>query len=129
MLHRLIYVSEIATDGGFTVSTLAEIMGAALSNNRRDQITSGLLTHKGRVIQVIEGARPDIDRLMRRLRADPRHRDLRVLVDRPVAARRMRQPLCLRREAADLLAQAGLSGLERVEANDAERLLDTRLAA
>lgn len=129
MLYSVTYVSEIVFEGGFSTLALAQILGASEANNRRDQITSGMLTHGGRVIQVVEGARSDVDRLMRRLQADPRHRNLRILSDRPIAARRLHQPLCLCRDAETLLSRAGLAGLDSVGANDAERLLELRQAA
>lgn len=129
MLHRVIYVSEIAAPGSFSTAVLADIMGAAVANNRRDHITSGMLVHQGHVIHVIEGARVDVDRLMRRLTTDARHRNLRVLSDTPIAARRMLDALCLCRDPEALLARAGLKGLDRVGANDAERMIEMRRAA
>lgn len=129
MLHRVIYVSEMASPAGLSTVALADILGASSANNRRDDITSGLVIHGPYMIQAIEGARADVERLMRRLRADARHRNMRIVADSPVRERRLSQPLCLCQESAALLARAGLADLEQVGANDAERILDARLAA
>ncbi len=79
------------------MSAIAEILGAAHHNNRRDEITAALLIHEGEAVQMVEGARVDLDRLIGRLKSDPRRAGLRILSDRPVAQRRLTEParLCV----------------------------------
>ncbi|MCW0047544.1 hypothetical protein ABIB58_003178 [Brevundimonas sp. UYEF29] len=83
-----------------------------------------LLFHEGEAAQVIEGARADLDRLMSRLWKDPRHHNIRVLDDRPVMQRRMREParLCAlsTQQAADILRGRRLGDLSSA---DLEKLL------
>ncbi|MNH51676.1 Blue light- and temperature-regulated antirepressor YcgF [compost metagenome] len=86
-LHRIIYVSEAVGAAGTSLLSIAEILGVSERNNRRDHLTGVLLGHNGRFLQAVEGARTDIDRLMDRLRRDPRHVNLRLLSDQPIAAR------------------------------------------
>lgn len=75
---------------GRDVQSIAEILGASERNNRRDEISSAMMFHEGEAAQIAEGARGDLDRLLARLSNDPRHRNIRILEDRPVMQRRMR---------------------------------------
>ena len=70
MLYRLVFVSKSAICGR-SVQALAQLLGAAERNNRRDEISAGLLFHGDEIVQVAEGARADLDRLVRRVAADP----------------------------------------------------------
>lgn len=124
MLYRVVFVSEMIGGANHTIQSLAEIIGASERNNRRDEIGSALLFHEGEAAQVIEGARADLDRLMSRLWKDPRHHNIRVLDDRPVMQRRMREParLCAlsTQQAADTLRGRRLRDLSSA---DLEKLL------
>lgn len=129
MLHRVIYASEAVGATGATTLSVAQILGVSERNNRRDHLTSCVLFHQGHILQVIEGARPDVDRLLRRLLDDPRHSGLRVISDVPIKARRIQDPIGLCGDPAALLDRAGLKSLSRVTANEAEALLEFRDAA
>lgn len=113
-------LSELCSEIGQTTRSLAEILGAAHRNNRRDEITSALLIHRGEAVQMVEGARADLDRLVGRLRQDPRRINLRILSDRPVAQRRLRDParLC----ASPGPAAESLLGGRRLSEMSADRL-------
>lgn len=129
MLHRVIYASEAVGATGASTLSIAQIIGASEPNNRRDHLTSCVMFHQGHILQAIEGARADIDRLTRRLLADPRHTGLRVLLDSPITARRIDEPMGLCADAEALLARVGLTCLSRVTAREAEVILDIRQAA
>ncbi len=123
-LHRVIYVSDAVSGAGSTLLSLVEILGVSDRNNRRDHLTGCLISHEGRFLQVIEGARGDIDMLLTRLRGDPRHTNLRLLADQPIAERRfdawaMAQASATP-EVAELLADTGLG---TISASRAEALL------
>ncbi len=87
LLYRLIFVSKAVGDTGQSAQSLAQILGASERNNRRDEIGAALMFHGDEILQVAEGARNDLDRLMTRLRDDRRHADIRILSDRPVERR------------------------------------------
>ena len=87
LLYRVVFVSEMIGGANHTLQALAEILGVSERNTRRDHLTGVLLGHNGRFLQAIEGARTDIDRLMDRLRRDPRHVNLRLLSDQPIISR------------------------------------------
>ncbi|MBX3478638.1 MAG: BLUF domain-containing protein [Brevundimonas sp.] len=121
-LHRVIYVSETVGTTGRTTLSIAHILGAAARNNRRDRITGVILFCEGRVLQAVEGMRGDVDRLMARLRADPRHTGMRLLSDAPVRGRRFHDPMALcgltEPTLARLLAGRRLTDLTPREAED-----------
>lgn len=129
-LHRAIYVSDAVGGAATSLLAIAEILGESERNNRRDGLTSALMRHDGRFLQVIEGRRADIDRLMDRLRLDPRHENLRLLSDLPVTGRRFGDwPMIL----AELTPAAAnvLNGepLDQLSPTRAETLLATAVNA
>lgn len=129
MLHRVIYASEAVGVTGTSTLSIAQILGASEINNRRDEISGCIMFHRGHILQALEGGRADLDRLMRRLLADPRHTGVRVLVDTPIPARRLTEPMTLCGDPAALLDRIGLTGISSITANEAEELLELRKAA
>lgn len=124
MLFRVVFVSELVADAGQTTRSVAEILGACQRNNRRDEITSALIFHHGEAAQMVEGKRVDVDRLLTRVSRDPRHRNLRVLHDRPVLKRQTVSPVrlsVLSEDQADTLLQG--RHLSHLSADDLQRLL------
>ena len=109
MLYRIVFVSEMVGASGRDVQSVAEILGVSERNNRRDEISSAMMFYDGEAAHLAEGARADLDRLLARLSKDPRHRNIRILEDRPVMQRRMRDwaRLCA---LTDLQAQDILCG-------------------
>lgn len=87
MLMRALYVSAAVGDAGRSLATLAEILGQSDRNNRRDHVSGVLARHEDLFLQALEGARVDLDRLLDRLRRDPRHGDVRLLAYGPVEER------------------------------------------
>ena len=84
-LMRVFYVSEIAP--GVTDADMQVILGAAQVNNRRLDITGMLAQSDGHFAQVLEGRAPAVAALMERIRVDPRHVALRVLLQEPIMTR------------------------------------------
>ena len=95
MLHRVIYASEAVGATGASTLSIAQILGVSDRNNRRDRVSGCLMFHQGHILQALEGERADLDRLMRRIIADPRHTGLRILSDMPIHARRLDEPMGL----------------------------------
>lgn len=129
MLHRVIYASEAVGATGVSTLSIAQILGVSDRNNRRDRVSGCLMFHQGHILQALEGERADLDRLMRRIIADPRHTSLRVLSDMPIAKRRMDEPMSLCADPATLLEQVGMACISRLTANEAEALLEIPKAA
>jgi len=129
VLHRVIYASEAVGATGASTLSIAQILGISDRNNRRDRVCGCLMFHQGHILQALEGGRADLDRLMRRIIADPRHTGLRVLSDMPIPERRLQEPIALTADPATLLERIGLTCISRLSANEAEVLLDIRKAA
>lgn len=85
-LERLLYAST-ATGRTDSLLNVATILAESQRNNARDGLTGALAAHEGRFIQVIEGSGDAIDRLLRRLTTDPRHKDIVVFGRGPVEQR------------------------------------------
>ena len=129
MLHRVIYASEAVGATGATTLSIAQILGVSERNNRRDHLTSCVMFHQGHILQAIEGGRADLDRLIRRLLEDRRHSGLRILIDTPITARRLDEPMGLCADPVALLDRLGLNCLSRITGTEAEVLLELRKAA
>lgn len=63
-----------------------------MADNRRDEISGVMLIHAGWLVQMIEGARVDVDRALRRMQTDGQG-ELHILGDRPVIHRRATEPM------------------------------------
>ena len=85
-LERIVYCSRARIDTT-SLQAIAEILGVSQRNNAREGLTGALAVNDGWFLQVVEGPGPAIDRLLRRLAADPRHAELEVLSRRSVSGR------------------------------------------
>jgi hypothetical protein len=84
-MRQIAYISQLADT--VDEAALRQIVAISRRNNRRSDLT-GLLVSSGRyVLQVLEGEAGAVDATLRRIEADPRHHDLRILLDRPAATR------------------------------------------
>lgn len=123
MLYRLVIARElvggIAPDG----RAAAERLGEAMAENRRDEISGVMLIHAGWLVQMIEGARIDVDRALRRMQADGQG-ELHILGDRPVIHRRVAEPMrmCALAPHKVEMALAGRAP-NAVDPSELERLL------
>jgi len=129
LLYRIIIASETVGSTGISVLSIAQILGISERNNRRDEITSGVLFHDGWCLQAMEGRRADLDRLLRRLREDRRLHNIRVLSDRPIVARRFCLPMGIADDPEGMLRLIGSPELASITGPDVERMLDYKLAA
>jgi len=129
VLHRVIYASEAVGATGASTLSIAQIVGVSDRNNRRDRVSGCLMFHQGHILQALEGERADLDRLMRRVIADPRHTGVRILSDMPIPERRLQEPMCLCGDPSTLLERIGMPCISRITANEAEAMLEIRKAA
>ena len=84
-LSRFFYVS-VRTDPG-DMAAVRHILQISRRNNRRLDVTGCLLVAGPLFAQVLEGRRDDVVPLVERIRRDPRHGAVRVLVERPASIR------------------------------------------
>ena len=62
MLRRVVYMSRSIGTTGLSTVSLAHVLGASERNNRRDEITSGLVVHADRILQALEGPAEAVER-------------------------------------------------------------------
>lgn len=119
MLQRAIYVSDAVGTAGNSILSIAQILGVSDANNRRDHLTGALMFHRGQFMQVIEGARVDVERLIKRLGEDPRHTNLRFLTNGPADSRQYGlRPMAqveVKAEIAVLIGDLPLDALARAQ--------------
>ena len=84
-LRQLIYVSSATRL--LREPELLEILECARENNAPLDVTGMLLYAEGSFIQVLEGEAPAVEKLLRKIRRDGRHRGFLILLDRPIAER------------------------------------------
>ena len=77
-VERLIYLSRALSPE--PAAALDDILQSSIWNNARLRITGALGFSGQTYVQFLEGPAESLDELLVRLKADPRHRDLTVLV-------------------------------------------------
>ncbi|WP_144872400.1 BLUF domain-containing protein [Microbacterium sp. 1.5R] len=85
-LRALVYTSNASQP--FSEGALGQLLDECRQNNADAAVTGMLLYRDGRFIQVLEGEGDVVRGLAERIRRDPRHRDMRVLLEERLARRR-----------------------------------------
>ena len=88
-LYEVLYVSTLAPDQ--PLSVVAEIAGRARQVNSELDITGLLIFDGQRFCQQLEGPQKAVLKLIERIRNDPRHVNVEVLHNGPLAGRRFQQ--------------------------------------
>jgi hypothetical protein len=89
-LFRLVYHSRSTLDlahGPFT-DQVVDIIANAMTNNRRFNVTGGLIYDRDWFVQVLEGDRDAVIGTFERIAVDPRHRNLVIAESAHTRARR-----------------------------------------
>lgn len=84
-MRRIIYISKSLTKAG--LAELDAIVAASIALNTKTGITGMLWSDGANFVQVIEGGHDEVGAAMDRIRADPRHTDIEVVLDRAVVSR------------------------------------------
>ncbi|KTR96114.1 hypothetical protein NS220_03295 [Microbacterium testaceum] len=85
-LRSVTYSSTAASD--FGERELDELLASSRAANLSRDLSGMLLFRGNRFLQVLEGPESLVRELIDRIRRDPRHRDMRVLVDEEIEQRR-----------------------------------------
>lgn len=85
MLRQVVYISSATQH--FSPEALEELLARARANNERSGITGLLLHHDLSFLQIVEGTRDDVDRLLARIRRDPSHSSMRIVQDEGISER------------------------------------------
>lgn len=84
-IRQIVYAS--AATRPLTPQDLADILQVARSCNDQAEITGMLLYRRGQFLQVLEGSEEHLRPLLAKLKKDPRHRQVEVLLDGMITAR------------------------------------------
>ena len=85
-LVSISYVS--AASDPFDDDCLNDLLAQSRRSNHEHDLTGMLLYRRGRFFQVLEGPQDAVDELMTKIRRDPRHTDVRVLLSEHIDERR-----------------------------------------
>ncbi|MBW8911819.1 MAG: BLUF domain-containing protein [Sphingomonas sp.] len=86
-MRQIVYRSTTTTDSGRAADDIPNIVRQAAARDGIEGITGLLYSEDDAFLQVIEGPSDSMSDLIARLYEDDRHRDLTILVDRPIAQR------------------------------------------
>lgn len=89
LMHLIMYVSEYAGSEQNISKDLADILETARDFNAKHDITGMLFCDENRFIQVLEGEYDTIHDLMAHISTDPRHSNIKVLLDHRIAQREL----------------------------------------
>ncbi|MFG6503081.1 BLUF domain-containing protein [Microbacterium sp. P05] len=81
----LVYSSTAAAP--FDDQELQNLLVQARQNNSDRGLTGMLLYRGGRFVQVLEGSESDVRAVVERIDIDPRHSNMRILFEEPIAER------------------------------------------
>ncbi|WP_010188000.1 BLUF domain-containing protein [Sphingomonas sp. PAMC 26605] len=84
-MRRIIYTSISLT--GTDLAELDAIVTESIASNTKAGITGMLWSNGANFAQVLEGGHDEVGATMDRIRADPRHVDIEVVLDRAVVSR------------------------------------------
>ena len=115
MLKQIIYSSKAATP--MRSDDLARILDDARRGNAARDVTGVLIHAEGVFVQVLEGEGEALAPLLDSIRADSRHRDMKVFRDEPVERRAFHdwRMAWLAPDVAEMARWAGLEGTDSIE--------------
>lgn len=129
MLRRIVFISRTIAASGLSTVSLAHILGAANRNNARAGITAGLVLQGDRLVEAMEGPEHEIAKALERVRNDPRHTDVEVIVDSAVSRRLMSEPMTICHDPAAFLHAVGVTCLSALTPEAVDAYVERKLAA
>ena len=86
-MHVLAYHSRSLIAPDDLEAQLHSIIASCTRNNRLHNITGVLIHEGGQFVQLLEGEKPDLEKIMSKISADARHKDISRFVDEPIEQR------------------------------------------
>lgn len=86
-MHLIAYVSDYIHTTANIDDVLNNIVIAARRDNADMSITGVLFYMNGRFVQILEGDKDNLNDLVQIIKDDPRHKNFKILIDRPVLKR------------------------------------------
>ena len=85
MLHTLCYVSSCIES--LTVKDLEHLFRVNKRNNTEYKVSGILIYNNGNFLQILEGDEDKVKTIFKKIRRDPRHRNLISLINNPIDER------------------------------------------
>ena len=89
-MHLIMYTSEYCGDHRAMPEDFTNILNTARKDNPARDITGMLFYDQGKFIQIIEGEKQELDKLMDILNSDVRHKNIQVLINAAVPQRELK---------------------------------------
>jgi hypothetical protein len=86
-IHLIVYTSEYTGQPDTFGRDLQAIVASAKRNNRVHNITGAIFVHDGRFLEFLEGTETELRSLLKRISADTRHHNMKILFDDPISER------------------------------------------
>lgn len=99
-LKQLIYTSQSETFAD--LKKMQRLVVQSRENNLKREITGALLQDQQSIIQVLEGTTDSVNALFAKILRDPRHTDVVLIMERPIAEREFGEWRFLRRCGVEL---------------------------
>lgn len=90
-LYRLVYVSRSQLAEFSRVAELEKMLASARRLNQQNDVTGFLLATPSAFAQVLEGSRENVAEAYGRILLDPRHSEIRLMTEDPIATRSFSQ--------------------------------------
>lgn len=90
-MHLIMYCSRYTGKPEDCQTDLKDILDTARENNPKHDITGVLFYDKGQFIQVLEGEKEVIERLLSTIKEDERHDEVEILMDHQIKDRELDQ--------------------------------------
>lgn len=87
-IFSLLYASTSTMSPDETDAAIKDIVAVSQARNAALDVTGCLIFGAGRFAQVLEGEESDVQDIMRRISRDPRHKDITILEQGDLPARR-----------------------------------------
>lgn len=88
-MHLIVYTSDYKGNNNLISDELNSITTAAKENNPKLDITGALFFHQGKFLQLIEGNKDNLEKLMAHIITDPRHDNINRLIDQSIETRKL----------------------------------------
>ena len=121
-MRRVIYLST--SRNLLSNAEIEEILAVSRRRNQEDQVTGLLVYHEGCFFQALEGTAQAVETVFDRIKKDPRHASILMLLDTAVASRAFpdwSMGFVNERDLSDVLKEASMSLQDMLD--DANRFI------
>ena len=89
-MHLLMYTSDYVGNFNRILLDFPHIIEVSKRENARHGITGILFYDHGRFVEIIEGEKEDLKQLMDNVKTDPRHKNIKIIINETIQKREMK---------------------------------------